>query len=351
MISPQEILIKIYFLLKEKPYTVEELHQKLSSLDIQISKRSTYRYLVKLEVSLHYENEVLEIETEENNKKTYLITQPKKEINFPIGEWINFLNNNYIFQSNFNFTETDKKINTKILEIIQSKTPLKSQILSLLNSNGSFYESTKFGEIILNNHLKKLLYKFIYYFSNNCYVTVKKYSKSVIAQSNIPLINSPLLPLRIWHHRGNYSFSFYSIDESKVYTLEIDMIESISYHKDNADLLPIKEDLIKSIDHNFGYHSPIINGINEIVLQFPPNPGEHIMNRFWHKNQRFERLQDGTIQMNFETEINIELIGWISMWLDNVKILKPEVLKNHFKEKLNNMVLINNDKLDAINNG
>jgi hypothetical protein len=39
------------------------------------------------------------------------------------------------------------------------------------------------------------------------------------------------------------------------------------------------------------------------------------------------------------------------MWLDNVKILEPELLKNHFKERLNNMVLINNDKLGAINNG
>ena len=55
--------------------------------------------------------------------------------------------------------------------------------------------------------------------------------------------------------------------------------------------------------------------------------------------------------MYITSEINIELIGWISMWLDNVKILKPEVLKNHFMEKLYNMVLINTDKLDAINNG
>jgi hypothetical protein len=55
--------------------------------------------------------------------------------------------------------------------------------------------------------------------------------------------------------------------------------------------------------------------------------------------------------MHFETEINIELIGWISMWLDNVKIIKPEVLKNHFMVKLNNIILINANKLNPINNG
>ncbi len=351
MKSPQEILIKIYFLLKEQPYTVEELHQRLIALEIQLSRRSVYRYLDKLESSLNYENDTLEVETEDNNKKTYLITQPKKELNLPIGEWINFINNNYIFQSNFSFTETDKLINNKILEVIKSKAPLKSQIVSLLNSTNNFYDATKFGEIILNNHLKKLLYKLIYYFSNNCSITIKKYSKSVSDQSNIPKINSPLLPLKIWHHRGNYSFSFFSIDESIVYTLEIDMIDSIAFHEDHADIRVSKEDLLHKIENNFGYHSPLIEGVNEIVLQFPPNPGEHIMNRFWHKNQRFERLQDGTIQMHFETEINIELLGWISMWLDNVKIVRPEILKKIFSEKLNNMVLINNNKLTPINNG
>lgn len=351
MKSPQEILIKIYFLLKEKPYAVEDLHQKLVSLEIELSKRSIYRYLEKLEVALNYENEILEIETEENNKKSYLIRQPKKEFILPNGEWINFLNNNYIFQSNFNFTETDKSVNNKILEVIKSKAPLKSQIVSLLNSTNNFYDSTNFGEIMLTNQHKKLVYKFLYYFSTNCSITIKKYSDSVVDQGNIPLINSPLLPLKIWYHRGNYSFSFFSSEESKVYTLEIDMIESISYHEYNEDFLTPKENLLSGIENNFGYHSPLIKGVHEIVLQFPPNPGEHIKNRFWHKNQRFERLQDGTIQMHFETEINIELIGWIGMWLDNVKILKPEILKSHFMKKLNNMVLINNNKLDTVNNG
>ena len=125
------------------------------------------------------------------------------------------------------------------------------------------------------------------------------------------------------------------------------MIDAINYHSKTAGNLNKKE----IIPPTFGYHPPIVDGVFEIILQFPANHGEHIRNRFWNKSQRFEKLEDGSIQMYLTSEINIELIGWISMWLDNVKILKPEVLKNHFMEKLNNMVLINNDKLDAINNG
>ena len=61
MKSPQEIALKIYFLLKEKPYTVEDLFHKLKLLDIIISKRSVYRYLEKLEFSLNSEEETIEI--------------------------------------------------------------------------------------------------------------------------------------------------------------------------------------------------------------------------------------------------------------------------------------------------
>ena len=61
MKTPQEIALKIYFLLKEKPYSVDELFQKLKIEDILISKRSVYRYLEKLEHSLNSEVETIEI--------------------------------------------------------------------------------------------------------------------------------------------------------------------------------------------------------------------------------------------------------------------------------------------------
>ena len=347
MKSPQEIALKIYFLLKEKPYTVEDLFHKLKLLDIIISKRSVYRYLEKLEFSLNSEEETIEIEIEEKNKKTFFINPISKDLKISQSDWVSYINNNYIFQSNYNFSIEEKEINRKIVDFIQAKAPIKSQIISNLKLKNYYYESTSFGELIMNDKHKKVLFKLLYYLSNNCSIGVVQYSDSVVQNNNIPEQNEELIPLKIWYHRGNYSISFFSVKDEKIYTLELDMIEAINYQTKTLKELNKKE----IIPPTFGYHPPIVDGIFEIILQFPPNPGEHISNRFWHKSQRFKRLNDGTIQMNFETEINIELIGWISMWLDNVKIIKPELLKYHFMKKLNNMVLINTDKLDAINNG
>jgi hypothetical protein len=347
MKSPQEIALKVYFLLKEKPYTVEDLFLKLKTLDILISKRSVYRYLGKLEHSLNSEAETIEIEIEEKNKKTFFITTNSKDLKISQSDWLKYINNNYIFQSNYGFSPEEKEINKKIVDFIQAKAPIKSQIISNLKLKNDYFEATSFGELIMNDKHKKVLFKMLYYFSNNCSIGVVRYSDSVVQNSNIPQLNEELIPLKIWYHRGNYSLSFYSVKQEKIHTLELDMIDAINYHSKTADKLNNKE----IIPPAFGYHPPIVDGVFEIVLQFPPNPGEHIMNRFWHKSQRFQRLQDGTIQMHFETEINIELIGWISMWLDNVKIIKPEVLKNHFMVKLNNIILINANILNPINNG
>ncbi len=345
MKTPQEIALKIYFLLKEKPYTVEDLFHKLKTLDILISKRSVYRYLEKLEYSLNSEEDRIEIEIEDKNKKTFFINTNSKELKISQSDWITYINNNFIFQSNFNATFEEKEINEKIVNFIQTKAPIKSQIISNLKLKSNYYEATGFGELILNDKHKKVLFKFIFYLSNNCAISIINYSDSVVNNSNIPQLNEALIPLKIWYHRGNYSFSLFSIKEEKTFTLEIDMIEALNYHS------KIAENDSKIVQPAFGYHPPIFKGVFEIILEFPANPGEHIRNRFWHKSQRFEKIENGSLLMHMTSEINIELIGWISMWLDNVKILKPEVLKNHFLEKLNNMILINEDKLDAINNG
>ena len=347
MKTPQEIALKIYFLLKEKPYSVDELFQKLKIEDILISKRSVYRYLEKLEHSLNSEVETIEIEIEEKNKKTFFINPNSKDLKISQSDWVSYINNNYIFQSNYNSTQEEKEINKKIVNFIQAKAPIKSQIISNLKLKNDYYEATGFGELIMNDKHKKVLFKLIYYLSNNCSIGIIKYSDSVVQNSNIPQLNETLIPLKIWYHRGNYSLSFFSIKEEKIHTLELDMIDALNYHSKTAEKLNEK----KLIPPAFGYHPPIVDGVFEIILQFPANPGEHIKNRFWHKSQRFEKLEDGSILMFMTSEINIELIGWIGMWLDNVKILEPELLKNHFKERLNNMVLINNDKLGAINNG
>ena len=191
----------------------------------------------------------------------------------------------------------------------------------------------------------------MYYFSQNACLEITNYSLAVKSNQYIPEINTALIPLKIWYHRGNYAFSFYSLIDEKSYTIEIDMIDAIGFSKEKYNKSIFSAELEKLNNNSFGYHLPLVKGVQKVILEFPPNPGGHILNRFWHASQKMEKLENGHVILHLLVEINIELIGWIAMWLDNVKIIAPEILKTEFKNRLINMnkILIENSK--PINNG
>ena len=351
MKTPQELALIIFSFLKESPHTVEEIYKRLLKLEIEMSKRSVYRYLNKIESSLLIGTNQLEIEQEEKNRKTYFIRDQFKSDSITDEEWINFINNNFLFQALFNETESEKQLNAKITNFIKTNASLKSQLLSILNAQKEYYHVSKFGELFLSKKDKKNLFKFMYYFSQNACLEITNYSSSVNNNQYIPEINTALIPLKIWYHRGNYAFSFYSLKNKKSYTIEIDMIDAIGFSKEKYNKSIFSAELEKLNNNSFGYHLPLVKGVHKVILEFPPNPGGHILNRFWHASQKMEKLENGNVILHLLVEINIELIGWIAMWLDNVKIIAPEILKTEFKNRLINMnkILIENSK--PINNG
>lgn len=351
MKTPQELALIIFSFLKESPHTIEEIYKRLLKLEIEISKRSVYRYLNKIESSLLIGTNQLEIEQEEKNRKTYFIREKFKSDRITDEEWINFINNNFLFQALFNETESEKQLNAKITNFIKSNASLKAQLLSILNAQKEYYHVSKFGELQLSKKDKKNLFKFMYYFSQNTCLEIINYRDSVIQNQYIPEIKTALIPLKIWYHRGNYAFSFYSIINEKSYTIEIDMIDAIGFSKEKYNKSIFTAELEKLNNNSFGYHLPLVKGVQKVILEFPPNPGGHILNRFWHASQKMEKLENGHVRLYLTVEINIELLGWIAMWLDNVKILAPETLKTLYKNRLINMDKILNENFPAINNG
>ena len=43
------------------------------------------------------------------------------------------------------------------------------------------------------------------------------------------------------------------------------------------------------------------------------------------------------IVLEFDSQLNRELVGWVMMWMDHVKILDPPELKHLVSEKLDSM--------------
>lgn len=345
-----ELTFKIYNLLKQKNYTIIQLHQKLASENIQISIRTLYRKVMAIQEALNETSEFLDIEIDERNVNNYCIKTNTTNFNLKNSEWIDYINSVIVFKNNFNI-KNDSFIHNLFLNNVHKDAPLKTIMISLLNENLDFYKVTNFGELILTKKLKRNLFKFIYYYTKNCVVCIHKYSESVKNNSNIPEIKEPLLPINILYHRGNYNLLFHALQTNTTYSLELDMIEAISYIPSIKNDIK-KENLINEINnHSFGYHPAFDDKIYNIKLLFPENPGEHIVNRFWHKSQKYKRVENGNIEFYLTCKIDIELLGWIMMWMDNVKIIEPEPLKEFYLERINNINTIYTKNLLPYNNG
>ncbi|MBI2486206.1 MAG: WYL domain-containing protein [Deltaproteobacteria bacterium] len=63
-----------------------------------------------------------------------------------------------------------------------------------------------------------------------------------------------------------------------------------------------------------------------VKLKFPPHTGDYILEREWYPNQKEELLEDGTVIISFESDLNMILMGWIRGFGSDVEVLEPQEL-------------------------
>lgn len=71
-----------------------------------------------------------------------------------------------------------------------------------------------------------------------------------------------------------------------------------------------------------------------VVLKFPPHAKDYIAEREWYPNQKLKRQKDGSVQLSFESDINMMLLGWIRGFGPDVEILEPKELRERVVEDL-----------------
>lgn len=65
-----------------------------------------------------------------------------------------------------------------------------------------------------------------------------------------------------------------------------------------------------------------------IKLKFAPHSKDYILEREWFPNQKEDVLNDDSIVLEFESDINMILIGWIRGFGPDVEVLEPKELRN-----------------------
>ncbi len=346
----QDILFRIYYLLKTRPYSIAALHRKLTMEGVAISKRSVYRYIDRLATALNNGTELIEVENDIGGKQYFFIRNIEHQEPITQNDWLLYLNNFFIFKQLFNLSQDEINLNQRILNSLQGNAPLKAQLTSIINYSDEAVESTHFGEVKLSNRDKRLLYKFLYYLISGSIFQIDNYTEYVRNNQFIPKIQTPLKPVDVLVHKGNYCIRCVSLNDRLLHSLEIESLVSISRVGVATQDVDVTE-ILKQDDYRFGYHHPLVNGVHEVKLLFPEIPGEHVISRMWHPSQRFTRFPDGFIEFRMKVEINIELLGWIGMWLENVKVLEPPILVEMMHDKFRSMLEIIEQNRKPFNNG
>lgn len=129
-------------------------------------------------------------------------------------------------------------------------------------------------------------------------------------------------------------FTLYTIGLCKqkehIITLKLERIKQLALTKETFHIPDTfhPEDLLKDAwGIWYSDEDPV-----EVVLEFSPQVAERVIETIWHKSQVIERLGNGRLIWKARIAEPIELFPWIRGWGSDVKIVKPDNLRDMMRE-------------------
>lgn len=328
-------LFRIYNRLKKSPVTIDILKKWAKSVEIDISDRQLYRDLEELSSLALFDGEQIIIYEDEKNKKSWKIEYDKKGALLSQFD----INSYYLFQ---NFLPTPIKKSRQhsfdkfeaLLYKEFSNNPYEktAEANHLTFIQSSFYEYP----YDLENHEK--LENFIWLINQQREVIINE-----VVADNTCLPKSfttpvTLMPVCLLYHRGVIHVCLFD-EQITLYILGIEQIKNYKLTNNQFDRSTYQEFLDEKLKWRFGVTENIDSHLYNITLHFPKETGYFVKNHFWHPTQSFQHNSDGSVTLNMYCGINRELIGWILMWIKDIKVLEPAILVNLVRQAV---VEINN---------
>jgi predicted DNA-binding transcriptional regulator YafY len=286
----------IYHLLQTNTLDLQELLEAFNQVNCHISLRQLQRDMQVLPVLMKQDEK---FETYRNNKriKSFRIVQlevfkpikPIKRVAKPSVVSTNFFESNTIFDVEASLNLWNKFINNKLIIVISDLQ----------------YDST----------------------GDNFRFTQRKIH---------------FAPLQLLFHHGTYYVAGYNANKRIIQIFELEQIKNykLSGFEERDIMLP--KLLAIELNKRFGVSKNIDDNTYAITLEFSSVTGQFIMRHFWHSSQTFKE-QNGKIIMQLECGINRELIGWLYMWMYNVRVVDPPILKEYYTKALKKITQVNNE--------
>lgn len=96
----------------------------------------------------------------------------------------------------------------------------------------------------------------------------------------------------------------------------------------------------------YGISNSINDKVYNIKIEFTSCYGDSYKSFYWHHSQRWEKLKNGNYMLHLQCSIGRELIGFIAIGLDKVKVHQPKILKDLVLEKFYATVSIYSKNLE-----
>lgn len=338
MAAHLERIIRIYNRLRRGPVTIEILSKWVANAGIEVSDRQLYRDLNKLKTLQITEGENVIEFSDEKNRKTW-----KLEYKEEGGKLTAFDINSFFLLKNFAPYAILEERRTSIekIEKVFYKSFSKNEFQKYIRANEMFLRATDYKQNRYGIAEHRLTEDLIWALHNSRCIIIED---TLINPANNKLVPNafPLLmyPLELIFHRGRIHIAGVS-KERKVLCFTIDKHFKFSLTNDSFKREKYISEYKESFSKRFGISEPANDKVYNIKLEFSEDYAESMKTFHWHHTAKWVRLKNGNYMMQLRCTIGRELVGFIAVGLDKIKVHQPKVLKDLVVKKFQQTLAIN----------
>ncbi len=159
-------------------------------------------------------------------------------------------------------------------------------------------------------------------------------NKSITEQMTADLPRT-LSPQRLTHYRDNWYLDAWCHTQQALRTFAVERIGELELHKTPRKTLS-HETLNAHYAQTFGIFGGEVKGIAK--LKFTPHRSQWVAEEIWHKDQQGNSLDDGSYVLEIPYGSDIELIGDILKYGNDVEVLAPPELRDKVIDKISAML-------------
>ena len=332
-----ERLFRIYQRLKTVPQTIDELFRWSNHVDLGIGRRTLYRYLEELESSIHEPGYEVIITNHETKEKRWQVVKNKRAKDH---QRVQAIHSYYLLKN-----LSGKHIHS-----------LSAGYLDELEQEFNQNNEPDHHNNILHNHLivtgwaeanysradTEILLMLLHAIEKREYVSLEFLPQLSAEQ---PVAGNHEWSVHyIINHRGSLYVAAIQHGQSVFRFLEIESIVKAVPAKRRFRKHPSRSVVEKELSRRFGITAGE-GPVYKIVVLFHASDTDNgrgmsnpfIEKRTWHSTQQFKYRKDGFIELHFKSQLNRELLGWLLMWMDHIKVQSPPQLISLLDKKLDDI--------------